>query len=133
MLSPTRELCLQLSSTIKELAPGLTCVSVYGGAGLREQISALEDKVDIVCATPGRLQDLINRKHFRTDQIELICLDEADQLLNNSFLPQIEYLIEKTDTEKQLLMFSATINKNVIGLINEYKKIYFFIKNLRLI
>ena len=119
VLSPTRELCLQLSATIKELAPGLKCVSVYGGANTSEQIRALEGKVDIVCATPGRLQDLINRRALNTESIEIVCLDEADQLLNNSFLPQIEYLIEKTDKSKQLLMFSATINKNVIGLINE--------------
>jgi ATP-dependent RNA helicase DeaD len=118
-LAPTRELCLQLSSTIKQLAPGLRCVSVYGGAGLQEQISALEGKVDIVCATPGRLKDLMNRNSFKTENIEIICLDEADQLLNPNFLPQIEYLIERTDKEKQLLMFSATINKSIIGLVNE--------------
>jgi superfamily II DNA/RNA helicase len=122
VLAPTRELCLQLSAAIIELAPGLKCVSVYGGTGLQRQMRELEGKVDIVCATPGRLQDLINRNSFKTDNIEIICLDEADQLLNNSFLPQIEYLIEKTDKKKQLLMFSATINKNIIGLVNNYMK-----------
>ena len=118
-MAPTRELCIQLSTTIQKLAPGLKCVSIYGGAGMQEQIQALEGKVDIVCATPGRLRDLINRNNFKTESIEIICLDEADQLLNNNFLPQIEYLIEKTDREKQLLMFSATINKNVVGLVNK--------------
>jgi len=119
VLAPTRELCLQLSATIKQLAPGLKCISVYGGAGLQEQVEALQGTVDIVCATPGRLQDLMNRNSFKMHDIEIICLDEADQLLSANFLPQIEYLIEKSDREKQLLMFSATINKNIIGLVNE--------------
>ena len=94
-------------------------MSVYGGAGLQEQMRDLQGRVDIVCATPGRLRDLMNRNSFKTNEIEIICLDEADQLLNPNFLPQIEYLIEKSDKDKQLLMFSATINKSIVKLVEK--------------
>ena len=119
VLAPTRELCIQLSDTIKKLAPGLNCVSVYGGTGMQEQMRALEGNVDIICATPGRLRDMINRESIKISELEIICLDEADQLLNPNFLPQIEYLIEKTDQKRQILMFSATINKSIISIVNE--------------
>lgn len=121
VLSPTRELCLQLTKTISELCPRLKCLAVYGGAGMNEQTNALRGHIDIVCATPGRLRDLTNRQYFKTDSIELICLDEADQLLNNNFLDQIKDIIEISN-KKQMLMFSATINKNVLNLKNIYMK-----------
>lgn len=96
-------------------------------------------KVDVVCATPGRLRDLIQRKNFVTDEIEIICLDEADELLTPNFMvlhflyfllfssnlsskiiikEQIKEVIEISN-KKQMLMFSATINKNVSGLVRQ--------------
>ncbi|RMZ93704.1 DEAD DEAH box helicase, partial [Brachionus plicatilis] len=86
VLSPTRELCLQLTKAIQELSPSLKCISVLGGTGYESQIRALNGKVDIVCATPGRLRDLMNRKNFIADDIEIVCLDEADELLNPNFV-----------------------------------------------
>ena len=64
VLSPTRELCLQLTKSISELAPSLKCVAVYGGADSYSQINALKGKVDVVCATPGRLRDMMERNYF---------------------------------------------------------------------
>ncbi|CAF0717735.1 unnamed protein product [Brachionus calyciflorus] len=121
VLSPTRELCLQLTKTIQDLAPDMKCLSIVGGTGYEYQISALNQKVDIVCATPGRLKDLMNRKNFIPDDIEIICLDEADELLNPNFQEQIHDVIEMTN-KKQMLMFSATINKSVQGIIGTYMK-----------
>lgn len=119
VLSPTRELCLQLTKSIAELAPKLRCVSIYGGAGMQDQMRALETGVDIVCATPGRLGDLMQRKCFRTDDIEIICLDEADELLKKSFIDQITEVIEISN-KKQMLMFSATINHEVVDIVRKF-------------
>lgn len=85
VLAPTRELCLQIHKSISELAPELRCTAVYGGAGMQNQIRELGTHCDIVCATPGRLKDLMQRQHFVQDHIELVCLDEADHLLRDDF------------------------------------------------
>lgn len=125
VLSPTRELCLQLYRAIQDLAPKLRCVALYGGAGLNSQIRELERGVDIVCATPGRLRDLSERKSFNKEHLELICLDEADELLTPNFLDQIEDILESDSDnpiKRQMLMFSATVNKNVYSIVKRYMK-----------
>ncbi len=119
ILSPTRELCLQLQTCIQELAPYLKCLAIYGGADYNSQVMPLRGKVDIVCATPGRLRDLMQRGTFVTSDIETVCLDEADELLNPQFQEQIQDVIELSN-KKQMLMFSATINKNVVELVRKY-------------
>jgi len=72
--------------SIQELAPQLKCLAIYGGTNYESQVGPLKRKVDVVCATPGRLRDLIQRKEFVTDDIEIICLDEADELLRPNFM-----------------------------------------------
>ncbi len=119
ILSPTRELCLQLQTCIQDLAPYLKCLAIYGGADYLSQVRPLRGKVDIVCATPGRLRDLMQRGDFVTKDIETVCLDEADVLLNPQFQEQIQDVIELSN-KKQMLMFSATINKNVVELVKKY-------------
>lgn len=121
ILSPTRELCLQLTRCFQELAPNLRCLAIYGGSDYESQIRPLRRGIDIICATPGRLNDLINRNYFVTKEIETICLDEADELLTPNFELQIKDVIQMSNT-KQMMMFSATINKNVVKLIRQYMK-----------
>lgn len=119
VLSPTRELCLQLQKCIQQLAPSLNTLAVYGGDGYRNQMNAFNGKVDIICATPGRLRDFMMKKVFELDHIETVCLDEADELLTPNFKEQIEDVLE-IGNKKQMLMFSATINRNVFDLIKRY-------------
>ena len=121
VLSPTRELCQQIQRSIQELAPQLSCVAVYGGGSVSLQISQLSRGCDIICATPGRLRDLLERESFDKSYLELICLDEADELLTPNFLRQIEFVL-KSDKQRQVLMFSATISRNVMSLISNYMK-----------
>jgi superfamily II DNA/RNA helicase len=123
VLTPTRELCIQLTETIQKLAGNLRCVSIYGGAGYNEQKDQLSHGVDIVCATPGRLNDLIQSRNLCIDDINLVCLDEADEMLKPSFLESISYILEENNQQKQILMFSATINKNVEHLVRQYTKV----------
>jgi len=119
VLSPTRELCIQLQKCVQELAPSLRCLAVYGGGNYREQLSYFNGRVDIICATPGRLKDFMGKNIFNTDNIETVCLDEADELLTPNFQEQIQDVLELKN-RKQVLMFSATINKNVVSLIRQY-------------
>jgi superfamily II DNA/RNA helicase len=119
VLSPTRELCQQIQRSIQELSPQLKCVAVYGGSSVQQQMHQLNSGCDIICATPGRLRDLLDRKAFKKEYLELICLDEADELLTPNFLSQIEFVLE-TDTKRQMLLFSATINKMVSKLVSKY-------------
>jgi superfamily II DNA/RNA helicase len=121
VLSPTRELCQQIQRSIQELVPKLKCVAVYGGGSVAQQVSQLSRGCDIICATPGRLKDLLQRRAFHKEYLELICLDEADELLTPNFLDQIEFVMD-TDKERQVLMFSATISHNVDDLIQKYMK-----------
>ena len=119
VLSPTRELCQQIQRSIQELTPTLKCVAVYGGSSVATQMSQLRNGCDIICATPGRLRDLLDRRAFHKEYLELICLDEADELLTPNFLSQIEFVLE-TKSKRQILMFSATINRNVSSVISNY-------------
>lgn len=119
VLSPTRELCIQLQKCIQELAPKLRCLAVYGGGNYGEQMSYFRGHVDIICATPGRLKDFMGKNVFNIDSIETVCLDEADELLTPNFQEQIQDVLELSN-KKQVLMFSATINKNVVSLIRQY-------------
>ena len=119
VLSPTRELCQQIQRSIQELTPQLRCVAVYGGGSVSAQMAQLNSGCDIICATPGRLRDLLDRSAFKKEHLELICLDEADQLLTPNFLTQIEFVLQ-SDKKRQMLMFSATINKIVSQVVSKY-------------
>jgi superfamily II DNA/RNA helicase len=113
---------MQLKNAIQELDPSLRCVAIYGGTQLANQIQQLNGHVDIVCATPGRLRDLMQRQNFNPSQIEMVCLDEADELLTPNFFEQIEEVLDAVSDQKQMLLFSATINDNVRDLINKYSR-----------
>jgi superfamily II DNA/RNA helicase len=118
IVAPTRELALQVSSDLalasKDL--GLRVLTVYGGVGYDTQIDALEAGVDIVVGTPGRLIDLCNRKVLDISHVHALVLDEADEMLDLGFLPDVETLLRKTPETRQTMLFSATMPSAIVAL-----------------
>ena len=124
ILTPTRELALQVSEDFESLnkSSKFDILPVFGGSSIELQIRALRRGVDIVVGTPGRVIDLINRKILKLDSLEFFVLDEADEMLNMGFEEDIKEIFEKTKVEKQVLLFSATMPKQIISLAKKYMK-----------
>nr|WP_243058023.1 DEAD/DEAH box helicase [Nocardioides sp. SR21] len=118
IVAPTRELALQVSNDLhlasKDL--GLRVLTVYGGVGYEGQIEALETGVDIVVGTPGRLIDLANRRVLDLSHVHALVLDEADEMLDLGFLPDVETLLRKTPETRQTMLFSATMPAAIVSL-----------------
>src|SRR5688572_1597423 len=123
VLVPTRELALQVHDVLEPLAAaiGSRVVAVYGGADMNKQISALAGGVEAIIATPGRLIDLVDRKEVQLGGLELVVVDEADRMADMGFLPQVEWLLRHVDSRHQTLLFSATLDGVVDGLIKRYQ------------
>ncbi|HNB21086.1 MAG TPA: DEAD/DEAH box helicase [Candidatus Melainabacteria bacterium] len=124
VLVPTRELALQVSTQFKLFSKNLKLkvVTLYGGAGMDQQLRSLRGNVDIIVATPGRLNDYIERKAVDLSKVEMLVLDEADRLLDLGFMPQVRRIISKVNKERQTLMFSATIDDRIGRLSNEFSE-----------
>ena len=123
VLSPTRELCLQIADDIRDFAKyidGLHVEAVYGGAAIEPQMRALQKGVEIIVATPGRLVDLMHRDKARLEQVTNIVLDEADEMLNMGFADSINEIFESLHEEHNTLMFSATMSKEVERVAKTY-------------
>jgi len=122
VLVPTRELCSQVSEELRPLAEarGLTLVSVYGGAPMGAQIDEIKQGADIVVATPGRLIDLVDRKVVSVESVECAVLDEADQMADMGFLPQVHAIMRDIKGTPQVMLFSATLDGAVRSLVNAY-------------
>nr|MCU0295665.1 DEAD/DEAH box helicase [Candidatus Nanopelagicales bacterium] len=122
ILVPTRELANQVADTMRPLAKasGLSVTTVVGGVSQNPQVQALKRGVDILVATPGRLEDLIRQKHCRLDQVEVSVLDEADHLADLGFLPASKRLLQLTPKRSQRLLFSATLDGAVGVLVRTY-------------
>ena len=118
VMTPTRELALQVSSDLAKAATKLEVrvLTIYGGVGYDEQLDTLSDGVDVVVGTPGRLLDLANRKSLDLTHVQVLVLDEADEMLDLGFLPDVERLTGMTPSDKQTLMFSATMPAQIIAL-----------------
>jgi superfamily II DNA/RNA helicase len=123
VLCPTRELALQVHDVLAPLAKavGSRVVAVYGGADMNKQIKALADGVEAIIATPGRLIDLVERKEVELGGLEIVVVDEADRMADMGFLPQVEWLLRHVDNQHQTLLFSATLDGVVDGLIKRYQ------------
>src|SRR3546814_920806 len=123
VLVPTRELALQVHAVPAPLAKaiGSRVVAVDGGADMNKQIAALADGVEAIIATPGRLIDLIERKEVELNGLEIVVVDEADRMADMGFLPQVEWLLRHVDNRHQTLLFSATLDGVVDGLIKRYQ------------
>ena len=123
ILSPTRELAIQIARNIEDFTanlPELRVAAVYGGANIEEQIRALKKGAQIVVGTPGRTLDLIKRKILVFKSLRWLVLDEADEMLNMGFKDEIDRILEFTPTQKQTLLFSATFPKDVEAIATNY-------------
>lgn len=124
ILSPTRELVIQIENEIKKIGvyTKAKITSVYGGSPIEPQIRDIKRGTDIIVATPGRLMDLMRRKVVKLDQVQMFVLDEADEMLNMGFLEDIESILEKTNPDRQTLLFSATMKKEIENIAHHYMK-----------
>jgi ATP-dependent RNA helicase DeaD len=123
ILCPTRELCLQISKDMESYSnytKGLKVTSVYGGASIVPQIKSLKSGTQIIVGTPGRVIDLIKRKALKLKDIEFVILDEADEMLNMGFKDDLDTILAETPEEKQTLLFSATMPKEVLRISKDY-------------
>ena len=123
ILSPTRELCLQITDDLRDFSKymdGVHIEAVYGGAAIEPQIRALKKGVQIIVATPGRLIDLKNRGFAHLENVSIIVLDEADEMLNMGFSDSINEIFESLPEKHQTLMFSATMSREVERVAKKY-------------
>ena len=122
ILAPTRELATQINDAIWTYSKGLGLRSsfVIGGVPIKKQKRQLADGVDILVATPGRLEDLISQNSCSLNGIETVVLDEADQMLDIGFMPAIRRLLSQMPKKRQTLLFSATMPKEISSLANDY-------------
>ncbi|WJY68021.1 DEAD/DEAH box helicase [Corynebacterium auris] len=122
VLAPTRELAAQIRERLTEPAAtlGLRVIDVVGGVNINHHIRALAAPVDLLVATPGRAEDLINQKKLDLGGIEVTALDEADQMADMGFLPQVRKLLDRTPDDGQRMLFSATLDGDVEKLVKAY-------------
>ena len=124
VLAPTRELALQIGEELTRLAKyidGVRIAVIYGGQSVSKQITALKRRPQIVIATPGRLLDHMQRGNIRLDAVHTMVLDEADEMLNMGFVKDVTKIIEATPPDRQLVLFSATTNQDVLTIAWKYQ------------
>ncbi|MBR1400198.1 MAG: DEAD/DEAH box helicase [Prevotella sp.] len=130
ILSPTRELCLQITDDIRDFSKymdGVHVVPVYGGASIEQQMRALRHGAQIIVATPGRLIDLMKRGYANLETVKNVVLDEADEMLNMGFSESINEILEHVPAERNTLLFSATMSKEIekiaVTYLHDHKEI----------
>ena len=122
VLAPTRELATQIAETITPLgtAVGLTTMTIFGGVNQKPQVDKLRGGIDIVVATPGRLEDLMGQRHVSLDDVTVTVLDEADHMADLGFLPGVTRIMRATPTTGQRMLFSATLDRGVDKLVKQF-------------
>ncbi len=123
ILSPTRELAMQIANDLKKYSKNikkLKIAVVYGGSDIRAQISEIERGAQIVVGTPGRTLDLIKRRKLRVNEIRWVVLDEADEMLSMGFKDDLDAILENSPDEKQTLLFSATMPREIVAISKKY-------------
>lgn len=130
VLAPTRELCLQIADDMRDFGKyldGIHIEAVYGGASIEQQMRALRKGVQVIVATPGRLIDLMKRGVAKLDDVHNVVLDEADEMLNMGFQESIDEILESVPEDRNTLLFSATMSKEIEriakGYLRDYKEI----------
>ena len=124
VLAPTRELALQIGEELTKLAKfidGVRIAVIYGGQSISRQINALKRRPQIVIATPGRMLDHMQRGNIRLNAVHTMVLDEADEMLNMGFVKDVTKIIEATPPDRQLVLFSATTNQDVLTIAWKYQ------------
>ncbi len=125
ILSPTRELSLQIGQDLSQFAinrPWVEVAVLYGGQPIRAQIETLRRKPQIAVATPGRLIDLLRRRSLRLDEVEIAILDEADRMLDMGFIKDVRFILDKMPRVSQIAMFSATFSREVMDISYLYQR-----------
>ena len=123
ILSPTRELCLQITQELKLYSKhlkGINVVAIYGGASINDQAKAVKKGAQILVATPGRMQDMLRRGMINLSKVEYCVLDEADEMLNMGFYEDITSILANTPNDKSTWLFSATMPKEVAVIAKEF-------------
>jgi superfamily II DNA/RNA helicase len=122
VLVPTRELAQQVTAALTPYAQAvrMRVTTVVGGMSMSQQVNALQRGAEVVVATPGRLADLIDRRACRLDQVRITVLDEADQMADMGFLPQVTALLDQVSPDGQRMLFSATLDRNVDRLVRRF-------------
>lgn len=125
VIAPTRELALQIVQELTDLSkfiPQIRIAALYGGQPMAKQINALKRRPQIVVVTPGRLLDMVGRGHVRLDQVHTLVIDEADEMLKMGFVKDVTKIIELAPASRQLVMFSATTNSDVLTISWKYQQ-----------
>ena len=124
ILLPTRELAIQVLETLTKLGGplGLRTALLIGGTNQNPQIKQLRAKPHIIVATPGRLIDMMEQRHANLDQIGVLVLDEADRMLDMGFAPQLKKILAKVPTDRQTMLFSATMPEQIAQIAKQYMK-----------
>ena len=122
VLCPTRELAVQVAEEMNSLQgdKGLSIQTIYGGTDLEKQAKKLSKGCDIVVGTPGRVIDMTKRGHLDLERISIFCLDEADRMLDMGFFPDVLWILEKSASREQTLLFSATFPEEVLDAAEEF-------------
>ena len=122
VIVPTRELAIQVADdlTMASVNIGARVVSLYGGRAYEPQIEAIAKGVEVIVGTPGRLIDLIKQNHLDLSHIKVLVMDEADEMLDMGFLPDVEKLVSKCNPSRQTMLFSATMPGQIVALAKRY-------------
>lgn len=134
VLCPTRELAIQVSEEVRKLTKymqGIKTLPIYGGQPIDRQIKALKGGVQVIIGTPGRVIDHINRRTLKVENVKMVVLDEADEMLDMGFREDIETILENIPEERQTALFSATMSKSILDLTDKYQKEPVHIKVVR--
>lgn len=125
VLCPTRELAIQVAEEIRKLGKfvhGVKILPIYGGQDITKQIRSLKAGVHIIIGTPGRVMDHMRRKTLKLDEVSMVVLDEADEMLNMGFREDIETILKEVPEERQTVLFSATMPKPIMDIAGQYQK-----------
>ncbi|NBV90322.1 MAG: DEAD/DEAH box helicase, partial [Actinobacteria bacterium] len=119
---PTRELAIQVADDLTKASEkcDISVLSVYGGKSYEPQIAALANGVDVIVGTPGRLLDLMKQRHLNLKSVRVLVLDEADEMLDMGFLPDVENLVSNLPTTRHTMLFSATMPGQIVALARRY-------------
>ncbi len=130
ILTPTRELCIQVAEEINSLKgkKNIVILPIYGGQSIEQQFKRLKKKVDVLVGTPGRVLDHIKRKTISFKEISFLVLDEADEMLNIGFIDEVKAILDVTNKERKTLLFSATMPSEVLSIAKKYMNEYDIVK-----
>lgn len=125
IICPTRELAVQVKAEVDSMGqylPKLKTVAIYGGESITIQMKSLKYKPQVIIGTPGRIIDLIKRNYIKLFDVSYLVLDEADEMLKMGFIEDIEFILQQTNSDRQTVMFSATMPKRIVDITHKYMK-----------